>query len=150
MASGHICKVRSHQNIGDLPPGPSRIDALGNAWADHAAVRARKTDHHAFDALIQQAQTWHRDQYIQTRSILHYLADLNLEHAQLKLKVQTQVSTSISHDSTQDWGTLFRQRETYQAPAPLQILHPAFITACVWGICRSCAPILRLIKMASS
>lgn len=107
---------------------------LRQAWAYHLArqiCHRKGVDQYSF------AQTWHRDQFHQTKTILNYLADLNLEHAQLKRKASTQLSNSSSHDSTLDWGTLYRQQELYHIPPPVKLLqptiHPAFITACVWG-----------------
>lgn len=130
-------KVRSHQVPQDLPPGQARDDVIGNSWADHAAVRARLTDHTRVDALFQRAEIWHRDQFLQTKRVLAYLADLNLCHSQEKQKNQSQIHTDPSHDATLDWGNLYRSRATYKAPAPAIILrpsiHPAFVTACVWG-----------------
>lgn len=70
-----IRKVRSHQKLEDIPPGPLRQDAVGNAWADHAAVRARQTDHPVVVDL-----------------------DLNLEHAKLKQKDQADTSIPASQD----------------------------------------------------
>lgn len=40
-----VRKVKSHQDLHTLPSGSSLHDALGNDWADQAAVRARQTDH---------------------------------------------------------------------------------------------------------
>ena len=54
-------KVRSRQDIHNLPPGPTRDDALGNSWADLAAVRARQTEHPVIDQLLSQANIWHQD-----------------------------------------------------------------------------------------
>ena len=109
-------KVKAHQNIHDLPVGSDRDDAVGN---------------------ISRAQLWHHDQLTQTRCILKYLADLKLEHAQHKQKEQSQSNASQPHDSTQDWGTLFRLREKYVAQAPVQLFqpttHPTCLVACLWG-----------------
>ena len=55
-------KVRSHQDINTLPPGSARDDALGNSWADFAAVRARQTDHPIINKLFSKANLWHQDQ----------------------------------------------------------------------------------------
>lgn len=111
--------------------------ALGNAWADQAAVRARQIDHPLCDTLVTQAQTWHTDQFSQTKAILAYLADLNLEHAQLKQQTSAQSVSPSSHDSTNDWGTIYRLRESHQIASSVITLqptiHPAFVTACVWG-----------------
>ena len=130
-------KVRSHQNIHDVPPGPARDDVMGNSWADYAAVQARKTDHEIVDSLFEQARIWHNDQFIQTKIILKYLAALNQAHATLKQGQSPQTSRATHHDPTADWGTLFRQRELYEITSePICLtptVHPAFITACVWG-----------------
>ena len=131
-------KVKSHQDISQLPPGPMRTDAIGNSWADHAAVKARQTDHHLVRQIFKQAQNWHRDQYTQTTSILAYLADLNLHHLQLKQKSSSETQLDGTGDSQDNaWGLIFRTRETYQVPPPGQtfrpVVHPAFLTACVWG-----------------
>ena len=130
-------KVRSHQDIAQMPPGTAREDALGNSWADTAAVRARQTDHPVVDSLFRDAQLWHNDQYTQTRCILEYLAALNLHHTQLKQAQTQRTSTGPSADLHTDWGTIFRARERYRVPPPAMLyqpeIHPAFITACVWG-----------------
>ena len=130
-------EVRSHQNIQDVPPGPERDDVQGNSWADYAAVLARKTDHTLVHSIFQKAAIWHRDQFDQTQAILNYLADLNQHHASLKQAQSFKNLGPTHHDSTADWGTLFRQRELYKiSHAPLvltPLVHPAFITACVWG-----------------
>ena len=130
-------KVRSHQNITQMSPGPARDDALGNSWADTAAVRARQTDHPVIDSLFRRAQLWHNDQYTQTRCILEYLAALNLHHIQLKQTHTQNTTTGPSADLHTDWGTIFRARERYSIPIPADIyqpeVHPAFIAACVWG-----------------
>ena len=123
-------KVRSHQNIHEVPPGPARDDVMGNSRADHAAVQARKTDHAVVDSLI-------HDQFVQTKAILQYLAALNQAHANLKQAQSPKISNSTHHDSTADWGTMFRKREVYailSEPVCLTpTVHPAFVTACVWG-----------------
>lgn len=65
-----------------------------------------------------------------------YLADLNLEHAKIKQKHNASLQAS-SHDSIQEWGTIFRLREVHQVPHPPiaynPTVHPAFVKACVWG-----------------
>ena len=126
-------KVRAHQNVALLPPGPDRHDAVGNMWADMAAVRVRHSDNDRVDSFVNKAQEWHHE----TRAILKYLADLNLEHAQLKQLSQQKTRDSQAHDPTQDWGTLFRLREKYNPPGPVQQfnpdIHPTFIVACLWG-----------------
>lgn len=48
-------KVRSHQDLDSLPPGLDQDDTMGNSWADHAAVRARLTDHPVVDELVNKA-----------------------------------------------------------------------------------------------
>ena len=130
-------KVRSHQTIEDLPPGPERDDALGNFWADHAAVRARLTDHEVVDNLVQRATIWHEDQYRQTKCILKYLADLNRSHVQAKQREPHLHGAHSHHDDSSDWNTLLRLRESYTVSPPFQVfqpdIHPAFLTACVWG-----------------
>ena len=52
-----IRKVRSHQDISSLPPGLARDDAIGNSWADHAAVRARQIDHTLMDTFVKRMVT---------------------------------------------------------------------------------------------
>ena len=120
-----------------MPPGPVRDDAVGNSWADHAAVRARQIDHPFMDTLLRKAYTWHGDQYRQSHCILAYLADLNLHHVQLKQQSRKQNVEGLSQDAALDWGTLYRQRENYKITLPAQMLqpsiHPGFLTACVWG-----------------
>lgn len=134
----HLRKVKSHQDLSQLPPGRARIDALGNSWADHAAVRARQTDHPNIHRFFQQAQTWHRDQYTQTVSILQYLADLNLHHSQLQQQTTAQKNLAGTGDTVDNtWGMIFRARESYTVTPPGQefhpVVHPTFVTACVWG-----------------
>lgn len=130
-------KVRSHQDPNDVPPGPARNDVLGNMWADHAAVRARQTDHTRIDALFQQAEIWHQNQLRQTKCIFAYLADLNLCHSQDKQTKTLTARTDMSHDASLDWGNIYRSRAVYTVRTSAQIfqpsIHPAFITACVWG-----------------
>ena len=130
-------KVRSHQDPQTLPPGPARDDVIGNSWADHAAVRARHTDHVQIDTLFQRADLWHQDQLRQTQCILTYLADLNLCHAQEKQQSKLQTYTDLSHDTSLDWGALYRSRAVYTIHAAVHFfrphIHPAFVTACVWG-----------------
>ena len=131
-------KVKSHQDISQLPPGRKRTDAIGNSWADHAAVRTRQTDHPLINQLFQRAQVWHKEQYLQTVCILKYLADLNLHHLQLHQQLSQQKALQGTGDSADNaWGLLFRARESFQVSHPWQIfrpvIHPAFLTACVWG-----------------
>ena len=120
-----------------MPPGPERDDALGNFWADHAAVRARLTDHEVVDNLVQRATIWHEDQYRQTKCILKYLADLNRSHVQAKQREPHLHDAHSHHDDSSDWNTLLRLRESYTVSPPFQVfqpdIHPAFLTACVWG-----------------
>ena len=137
-AQFHLCKVKSHQDISQLPPGQNRTDAISNSWADHAAVKARQTDHPHINQLFQRAHIWHKEQYIQTIRILQYLADLNLHHLQLQQQARDQRTLSGTGDSADNaWGLLFRARESYQVSPPGPVfqpsIHPAFLTACAWG-----------------
>ena len=131
-------KVKSHQDISQLPPGQTRAAAIGNSWADHAAVKARQTDHPLINQLFQRAQVWHKEQYLQTVSILQYLADLNLHHLQLRQQASNHKALDGTGDSADNaWGHLFQARKSYQVSPPWQVfrpsIHPAFLTACVWG-----------------
>ena len=137
-AQFRLCKVKSHQDISQLPPGRNRTDAIGNSWADHAAVKARQTDHPHIDQLFERAHIWHKEQHLQTIQILQYLADLNLHHLQLQQHASDQQTLSGTGDSADnEWGLLFRARESYQVSPPGQVfqpsIHPAFLTACAWG-----------------
>lgn len=123
-------KVKSHQDISQLPPGQTRTDAIGNSWADHAAVKARQTDHLLINQLFQRAQIWHKEQYIQTVSILQYLADLNSHHLQLQQQASNQKALDGTGDSADNtWGLLFERDNLIRchirgrSSGPLFILH---------------------------
>lgn len=125
-------KVKSHQDLSTIPPQVHRVDAIGNHWAE-----ARLADNDQVHKLFQAAQTWQHDQLLQTKKILAYLADLNLQHALAKQQTSTQAKAADHHDSTQDWGTLYCQREKYQISHPpctfCPDIHPKIIAACLWG-----------------
>ena len=134
----HLCKVKSHQDITLLPPGRARLDAIGNSWADHAAVRARQTDHPTIHQFFRRAQIWHSDQYNQTVCIMQYLADLNQYHSQLHEQTNQPKNLAGTGDTVDSaWGLIFRTRESYTVAMPGQtfrpFVHPTFVTACVWG-----------------
>ena len=124
--------------ITELTPGISQIDALGNTWADVAAVTTRKTDHELVHGHFQKAQTWHQDQFLQSRhNIFKYLAALDLDHV-LMHQINTDTnSQSAHHDSTQDWSQFFQKRLHYTVPHPPVAcspdIHPKVIAACLWG-----------------
>lgn len=60
-------KVKSHQDIASMGPGPAKEAAVGNHWADIAAVRARTIDHDQIDAFFHKAKQWHMDQFLQPK-----------------------------------------------------------------------------------
>ena len=50
-----------------MGPGPAKEAAVGNHWADIAAVRARTIDHDQIDAFFHKAKQWHMDQFLQPK-----------------------------------------------------------------------------------
>ena len=130
-------KVKSHQPLQSARNQVELNDIQGNDCADTAAVRARKTDSKENQQCFDAIEKWNQCQIRQTRQVLRYLHDLNLEHVQCKEKAKRAEADLHNDDPSQNWGTLHQFRANHQVTTPLILpepdIHPHIFRACLWG-----------------